>query len=107
MVTFEEITKKLDELSHFFQSIKEGTDANVTDKGSASYGFEKVRLIHGLIEAYKKKPSNVLLKRMHSAFSSVTRGLEGFVDYNTDQLFRKKCEGITEIFNDLEENIRW
>ena len=107
MVAFEEIIKKIDELSEFFLSIKERTNANTTDKESASYGLEKLQFIRELIDRYNKKSANVLLKRMHSAFSSITRGLEGFVDYDTDQLFRKKCEGITKIVNDLEEHIKW
>ena len=107
MVSIDTIEKKLDELFIFFNSASVSSALSSVDRESAAYGLEKVELIKEILRRYRHKPENVFLKRIHGAFFSVTRGVEGFNDEETNRLFNEKCKGIYEIIKHLEQNIKW
>lgn len=107
MVVLNTIEIKLNELSQFFASIKESDTSNHVDQQTASYGFDKVEFMRENLSRYKQNPKNIFLKRIHSAFFSVTRGVEAFQDIETNEIFDHKCQGIYEIIKELEANIKW
>jgi hypothetical protein len=106
MVDLDRIEKKLNELKSFFQNVKD-SHANPGDKEGASYGLSKVESMLQNLSKYRKKPQNILLKRIHGGFTSATRGVEGFGDYETNEEFIKTGEGIYQIKKDLEQHIKW
>lgn len=109
MVDIEQIEKKLSELELFFEeTIKNPFGIDNTSYGAgAEYGLKSVKSMRLTIGKYGKKPQNKLLKQLHAGFTSVTRGVEGFNDYELDQKFRKTRDGIYHIKEDLEQHIKW
>jgi hypothetical protein len=106
MVDTNSIESKLSELEIFFQSVK-NSDLGESDKNSASYGLKNTDFLKITLEKYKKKPQNKLLKQIFNGFSSVTRGVEYFTDFETNEKFRKACKGIYQIQENLRDNINW
>ena len=106
MVDLGKIEDKLFKLEQFFSSVKEKSK-NEVDFDSATYGLSKVEFIRATLEKYKKKPQNKLLKQIDAGFVSVTRGVEYFTDFDTNEKFREACKGIHYIREDLESNIKW
>lgn len=106
MVDLERIEKKLNELKSIFQNVKDGY-VTLGDKEGASYGLSKVESMLQNLSKYRKKPQNILLKRIHAGFTSATRGVEGFDDYEANEKFIKVGEDIYPIIKDLEKHIKW
>jgi hypothetical protein len=106
MVDLERIEKKLNELKSFFQNVKD-SDAIPGDKEGASYGLLKVESMFQNLSKYRKKPQNNLLKQIHAGFTSATRGVEGFSNYELNERFIKVRDGIYHIKEDLEQHIKW
>ena len=106
MVDLDRIELKLKELRAFFRSVKENS-SSLGDVEGASYGLSKIERIEQNLERHRKKPQNKLLKQIDAGFTSATRGVEGFGDYETNERFIKACEGIYQIKKDLEAHIKW
>lgn len=106
MVDLERIEKKLNELKSFFQNVKD-SDTIPSDKEGASYGLSKIESMLQDLSKYRKKPQNNLLKKIHTGFTSATRGVEGFSDYEINERFIKARDGIYHIKEDLEKHIKW
>lgn len=109
MVDFEKIENKLLKLEFFFlEVINSSSKTDTSSYGAgASYGLKVVRNMKDILNKYKKKPQNKLLKQLYSSFTSVTRGVEGFNDYNLNEKFREVCKGIYQIQEDLNTYIKW
>ena len=106
MVDLSKIEDKLIELKQFFSRVKEESK-NEVDVDKATYGLSKVEFIRTTLDKYKKKPQNKLLKQIDAGFVSVTRGVEYFNDFYTNEKFMEACKGIYYIREDLESNIKW
>ena len=107
MQSFDRLEEKLIHLSNFFKSVKNSSASKEIDRETADYGLSKVKAIRETIYLYKQQPKNTLLKRIHALIFSMTRGVEFFVDLNTNHRFKKNCEGIYEIVIELDTNIKW
>lgn len=106
MVNINSIEIKILELEIFFQSVK-NSDAGEADQNSSSYGLKNTDFLKITLDKYKKNPQNKLLKQIFNGFSSVTRGVEYFIDFETNEKFRNTCKGIYQIQENLRENIKW
>ncbi len=106
MVDLERIEEKLNELKFFFQNVRD-SDTIPGDKEGASYGLSKVDSMLRNLSKYRKKPQNNLLKQIHAGFTSATRGVEGFSDYEINERFIEVGNGIYHIQEDLEQHIKW
>ena len=109
MEDLEKIEHKLLELESFFEEVLNNPSNmdNSSYGAGADYGLKSVKNMKSTIEKYKKKPQNKLLKQLDAGFTSVTRGVEGFNDYDLDRRFRETCKGIYWIKEDLEKHIKW
>jgi hypothetical protein len=109
MVNLERIERKLLELESFFEEvIKNPSNVDNTSYGAgADYGLKSVKNMKSTVEKYRKNPQNKLLKQLDAGFTSVSRGVEGFNDYELDKKFRGICREIYWIKEDLEKHIKW
>lgn len=109
MVDIERIVQKLVELELFFEeAIENPSNADNSSYGAgADYGLNSIKNMKSAVEKYRKSPQNKFLKQLDAGFTSVSRGVEGFNNYELDQRFRKTCVGIYQIKEDLEQHIKW
>ena len=109
MVDLERIEQKILELESFLETvIKNPSNKDNSSYGAgADYGLKSVKNMKSTVEKYRKSSQNKLLKQLDAGFTSVSRGVEGFNDYDLDQEFRDICVGIYFIKEDLEQHIKW
>jgi hypothetical protein len=106
MVDFNRIQNKITQLEEFFSRIKDSS-LNSVDVESASYGLSKVKFIKNALEKYHEKNQSKLLREIYSAFTSITRGVEYFKDYDANLAFNELCGGIYQIQEDIKANTKW
>ncbi|MFA0964008.1 hypothetical protein AB9P05_19530 [Roseivirga sp. BDSF3-8] len=102
MVNIQKIESALLELELFFSYIKNNSKIDM-DVENALFGLSTTKSIKTLIEKYKKKPENRVLKKIDAGLVSATRGVEYFENYNDNKRFREICAGIPS----LKEHIKW
>ena len=109
MVNIKNLEDKVFELESFFQNLKDySSSGDISTYGAdIDYGKKSIVSMKINISKYKVNKDKKLLKGIYLLFTSITRGIEGFNDYDLDQKFRKTCEGIYQIKEDLEQHIKW
>ena len=109
MVDIKKLEDKVLELESFFQNLRDysSSDDISTYGADVDYGKKSIASMKNNISKYKANKDKKLLKGIYLLFTSITRGVEGFNDYDLDQKFRKTCEGIYHIKEDLEQHIKW
>lgn len=109
MVDLVRIQNKIEELETFLKDVV--TNAEKIDNSSfgagAQYGLNCIEKMKKSMIAYQKKPTNKLLKDIFFGFTAITRGVEGFNDYNLEKRFREVSIGIYEMREELQRNIKW
>ena len=106
MVDLEKIDSKLLELEFFFKEVINNFENidNSSYGAGADYGLNSVKNMQILLDKYKINPKKMFLKQLNAGFTSVTRGVEGFNNYNLNEKFREACKGINEIKQNIDEN---
>lgn len=102
MVDINQIKSALSQFEEFFLSVKNDSE-NDSDKDGASYGLSKIQFVQNTLEKYEKHPQNKLLKQIDAGFVSITRGVEGFGDYETN----KKFYSLFKEIPDIKSHIKW
>jgi hypothetical protein len=96
MVDTNQISKAITLYEKFFEEVKEHSH-NEGDVERAAYGLLKVKFLLDVLKKYEKNPQNKLLKQIDAGFVSVTRGVEFFIDYETNKKFYELSENIPAI----------
>ena len=109
MVDIVRIQNKMDELETFFKEVVTNVEKidNTSFGAGAQYGLNCIEKMKKSMSAYQKKPANKLLKDIFFGFIAITRGVEGFNDYNLENRFREVSKGIYAMQEELQQNIKW
>lgn len=109
MVDIKSVENKILELDSFFQNLSDysSNDDISTYGADIEYGKKSIASMKSNVTKFKINNDKKLLKGIYLLFTSITRGVEGFNNYQLDQKFREVCEGIYFIKEDLEKHIKW
>ena len=109
MVNIARIKNKIVELEAFFKEVvtnEENIDSSSFGAG-AQYGLDCLDKMKKSLAAYQEKPANKPLKNIFFGFTAVTRGVEGFNNYDLEKRFREVSKGIYTIQEELQQKIKW
>ena len=102
MVDINQIRSVLSQFEELFLRVKNDSE-NSSDVHGASYGLSKVKFVRDLLDKYEKCPEDKFLKQVDSGFVSITRGVEGFGDYEIN----KKFYSLFNEIPDIKSHIKW
>jgi hypothetical protein len=107
MVNLNRIESKLIELESFFVNTVNNTSKIDTSSygAGALYGLNTIKNMKTTLKKYIGNPQIKYLKLLDVGFNSLTRGVEGFNNDSLNEEFRKVCEGIYEIREELNTYI--
>ena len=100
------IRQKLINLSEFYKEVQDSSKEG-WDLEKAQYAQKETQVLINLIDKNPGGLKNKDLKRLHSGFMNLTRGVECFMDYEIEKKHREVSKGIYDIQQDLEANIKW
>ncbi|XLS30558.1 hypothetical protein ACJD0Z_06965 [Flavobacteriaceae bacterium M23B6Z8] len=96
----------LNELKDFYSDTLENSD-NTYDKESASTGLKTLESIDRFIKKYETKKEKKHLKRIHSLLATLSRGIEFFNDFETNERHNELGIHVYTLREEIEKELNW